>query len=140
MKRLLLPLLAALALPTVVNAETWVNVYTASGWCEVMGYGKITESKCQEILGRDYELLTSYVVYVDAQSIVNRGDIRDFKHYVYSCSETLGCRKSEEVSKTFNCSNATYYSQGSWYSMIDEIREYPSALALFNYVCLDYQK
>ena len=67
MKKILIPLLAALALPTTVNAEpTWVRTYSTSTWCEVLGYGWMPKSECKRILGNFYvELVGKYETFVD---------------------------------------------------------------------------
>ena len=156
MKRLLLPLLAALALPTVVYSEpTWIKTYSTSTWCEVLGYGWMPKSECKRVLGDFYvELVGKYEMFVDAKSIVNRGPIRDFNVYHKHCEKEYGCFENK-FSKTFNCSNETYYSNNDgWISWreeqgrmpIDKYYDYekyrgmmPSIFATYNYVCLDFR-
>ena len=66
MKRLLLPLIAALALPTAVNAETWVQA--ASLMHDDAKPGTVGYLLCKEINNCGMGL------FVDVKSIVKRGN------------------------------------------------------------------
>ena len=66
MRKLLIPLLAALALPTAVNAETWVQA--ASLMHDDAKPGTVGYSLCKEINNCGMGL------FVDVKSIVKRGN------------------------------------------------------------------
>ena len=160
MKRLLLALLAAIALPTAVKADpTWVKVYSVRSMCEVYGYGY--RSNCDQILDPYMNFLkngTRYEVFVDASSIVKRGSIRDFIGKVNFIDKDTGFHEASS-SSTYDCSNRTFWSfhRNEWVDWREELgmiivgsnddkyyktQKYmgmqPRELALYKFVCSDY--
>ena len=150
MKRLLLSLLAALALPTDISANpTWVTVYTTYSKCKSMGYKRFCD------LGNpkyEFQNGTTFDLEVDTKSINSRGDIRDF---TYRVSWTDGWGPfMKTFGKSYNCSNETYYTPtagGYWTPIKEEIvpqskidRGYqydlykgsdPGTLAMYKFIC-----
>ena len=150
----LFPLLALLALPTSVNADsTWVKVYSVRSMCEVYGYGY--RSNCDQILSSYMNFLkkgTSYETFVDSRSIVKRGSIRDFIGKVNFIDKDTGFHEATN-SHSYDCSNKTYwsYSDNEWVAWEENIgtmgkyyktQKYmgmqPRELAEYSFVCSDY--
>ncbi len=81
MKRLLLPLLAALALPTAVNAETWIEVANYSD--------------------KDGQ---NFIRWIDADSILGRGDWLYAKYRIKT--EWSSGKRTKELK--INCKKGIY--------------------------------
>ena len=152
MKRFLFPLIASLAVPITVSANsTWIKVYTAYDKCESMGY----KYGCDFLNPKDeFKKGTTFDIEVDTKSINIRGEVRDF---TFRSSLTDGWGSfNKTFGKSFNCSNETYYTPtagGYWapikrepsQSSIDDGYQYdlyqgadPGTLAMYKFVCDGY--
>ena len=85
MKRLLLPLLAALALPTAVNAEpVWIEVYRTNVF---------------ERNGKCIDDLCGFIWYIDVKSIVKNKKKRYFNFSSGALVTNGGLRKGTDLNK-----------------------------------------